>query len=211
METNIIGWRAFAVVEYGDKPAQLHSPIRRQHGETDGFSLWFENELPEWEERPTESLTREIYVGRYGRIENYYIHPGTTPRWARRVEIPTPNTHGFFVFRHKSEAVNYLLDDQRATFKRRYRRYNDRNSPQGMVTGLIYATCLCYGDAAYCQPSTHRGYEQEGFRVEKLQILGLYSTRPANARRALAHKLGWPKVLPISEGQEKFPLDIGGK
>lgn len=38
--------------------------------------------------------------------------------------------------------------------------------------------------------------------------LGLYSHENHNYRRGLAHRIGWPKILHISEGPEKFPLHL---
>ena len=36
-----------------------------------------------------------------------------------------------------------------------------------------------------------------GFRATGLEIVGLYSNRPANYRRGLAYRLGYPKILPM--------------
>lgn len=111
------------------------------------------------------------------------------------------NTHGFYVFRRKSVSVAYTGFGGR------------ENLWERPPKEIIYATVLCYGSVAYHTP-TKKGdfyFNHEGFRAEIIEILGLYSHQNYNYRRGMANRLGWPKILPLKHGPEKFPLHLNRK
>jgi hypothetical protein len=100
---------------------------------------------------------------------------------------------GFYVFRCKPACVRYFT--------------TGLGRPYG-GSHILYGTVLCYGNVAHHVRKGLFDMAPEGFRCQKLQILGLYSKNGPHDRATRADALGWPEILPLDDGPNKFPLRL---
>lgn len=140
------------------------------------------------------------YAGQWGKLDLYpLVHTTAVPysligvndyrdmppdpnSWALRewdTSVTESNHAGFWAFSRKSEALRYMR-----------RESNEKTTIYGLVE--LSGETIVYDN---------------GYRSEFLEILALVSFANAKARRAIAHKLGWPgKIHPTSWGQDFYPF-----